>query len=110
MSTVAPRQAAAPAPAVVSGPTRVLSIDAFRGFVMFLMLAEAMRLWTVHDAFPESRFWAFVAFFLIFFVVCYENFWHIAYFNFDDCPAEASRNLFEPHLVPYLIRDRRVET
>jgi len=29
---------------------------------MFLMLAEAMRLWTLHDAFPASRFWAFVAF------------------------------------------------
>jgi predicted acyltransferase len=41
---------------------RITSIDAFRGFVMFLMLAEAMRLWTLHDAFPESRFWAFVAF------------------------------------------------
>ena len=36
------------APAV----TRVLSIDVFRGFVMFLMLAEAMQLWTLHDAFP----------------------------------------------------------
>ena len=43
-------------------PTRVLSIDAFRGLVMFLMLAEVMRLWTLHDAFPASRFWAFVAF------------------------------------------------
>src|SRR3954453_13089234 len=42
--------------------TRVLSIDVFRGFVMFLMLAEAMQLWTLHDAFPASRFWAFVAF------------------------------------------------
>jgi predicted acyltransferase len=41
---------------------RVTSIDAFRGFVMFLMLAEAMRLWTVHTAFPSSRFWALVAF------------------------------------------------
>lgn len=40
---------------------RIISIDAFRGFVMLLMLAEAMRLWTVHDAFPASRFWAFVA-------------------------------------------------
>ena len=40
---------------------RIVSIDAFRGFVMLLMLAEAMRLWTVHDAFPASRFWAFVA-------------------------------------------------
>jgi len=29
---------------------------------MLLMLAEAMRLWTVHTAFPDSRFWAFVAF------------------------------------------------
>ena len=29
---------------------------------MFLMLAEAMQLWTLHDAFPASRFWALVAF------------------------------------------------
>ena len=41
---------------------RVTSIDAFRGFVMLLMLAEAMRLWTLHDAFPASRFWAIVAY------------------------------------------------
>ena len=42
--------------------TRVPSIDAFRGFVMFLMLAEAMRLWTLHNAFPDSTFWSIVAF------------------------------------------------
>jgi heparan-alpha-glucosaminide N-acetyltransferase len=42
--------------------TRITSIDAFRGFVMFLMLAEAMRLWTLHEAFPASRFWAIVAY------------------------------------------------
>ena len=41
---------------------RVPSIDAFRGFVMFLMLAEVMRLWTLHDAFPSSGFWAIVAY------------------------------------------------
>src|SRR6476469_941341 len=41
---------------------RLASIDAFRGFVMFLMLAEAMRLWTVSEAFPASRFWAAVAY------------------------------------------------
>src|SRR6188474_2736066 len=41
---------------------RIVSIDVFRGFVMFLMLAEAMQLWTLHDAFPASRFWALVAF------------------------------------------------
>jgi predicted acyltransferase len=40
----------------------VLSIDAFRGLVMFLMLAEVMRLWTVHNAFPTSTFWAIVAY------------------------------------------------
>ena len=40
----------------------MLALDAFRGFVMLLMLAEAMRLWTVHAAFPDSRFWALIAF------------------------------------------------
>jgi heparan-alpha-glucosaminide N-acetyltransferase len=48
-----------PAPAPIP---RVPSIDAFRGLVMFLMLAEAMRLWTLHDAFPSSGFWALVAY------------------------------------------------
>jgi heparan-alpha-glucosaminide N-acetyltransferase len=59
----------APTPAVAQVPaaatftsTRITSIDAFRGFVMFLMLAEAMRLWTLHTAFPESRFWSIVAY------------------------------------------------
>jgi predicted acyltransferase len=41
---------------------RVPSIDAFRGLVMFLMLAEVMRLWTLHDVFPASGFWAIVAY------------------------------------------------
>src|SRR6187431_3172770 len=41
---------------------RLTSIDAFRGFVMFLMLAEVMRLWTLQTAFPASAIWAFVAF------------------------------------------------
>src|SRR4051812_9294598 len=50
-------QQTAPLPA-----SRIASIDAFRGFVMFLMLAEAMRLWTLHDAFPSSTFWSIVAF------------------------------------------------
>jgi len=54
-----PPSAAAPAAAVIK---RVPSIDAFRGFVMFLMLAEVMRLWTLHDAFPSSGFWALVAY------------------------------------------------
>ena len=63
MSTVAvPVRSAHAAVAPPATATRVTSIDAFRGFVMFLMLAEAMRLWTLHDAFPGSRFWAVVAF------------------------------------------------
>jgi len=56
--TVLPRS---PSPGV-SPVMRVPSIDAFRGFVMFLMLAEAMSLWTLHGAFPSSGFWAIVAF------------------------------------------------
>jgi len=53
-----------PGPPSPAAPTvlRVPSIDAFRGFVMFLMLAEAMRLWTLKDAFPASAFWAAVAY------------------------------------------------
>jgi predicted acyltransferase len=41
---------------------RIEAIDAFRGLVMFLMLAEALRLWTLQRAFPGSRFWALVAY------------------------------------------------
>jgi heparan-alpha-glucosaminide N-acetyltransferase len=56
-STVAARPAAG-----LLAPTRITSIDVFRGFVMFLMLAEVMRLWTLHTAFPASRFWSIVAY------------------------------------------------
>ena len=50
---------------IVTGPgsgTRIVAIDVFRGFVMCLMLAEAMRLWTLHDAFPDSWLWTIVAY------------------------------------------------
>jgi predicted acyltransferase len=54
---------AVPTPVPLAAPIkRVPSIDAFRGLVMFLMLAEVMRLWTLHDAFPSSWFWSIVAF------------------------------------------------
>ena len=43
-----------PVPAAAASVPRVPSLDAFRGFVMFLMLAEAMRLWTLHAAFPDE--------------------------------------------------------
>ena len=42
--------------------TRITSIDAFRGLVMFLMLAEVMRLWTVSKAYPGSTFWSLIAY------------------------------------------------
>jgi predicted acyltransferase len=69
MTVTITRRATRPAPkpaqaAPIAPPTtiRIAAIDAFRGFVMFLMLAEAMRLWTLHSAFPESRFWSIVAY------------------------------------------------
>ena len=48
--------------AAATAVTRITSLDALRGLVMFLMLAEAMRLWTVSSAFPGSGFWALVAY------------------------------------------------
>lgn len=40
---------------------RLTSIDAYRGIVMFLMLAEVLRFAAVSAARPESAFWRFVA-------------------------------------------------
>jgi heparan-alpha-glucosaminide N-acetyltransferase len=42
--------------------TRLLSLDAFRGTVMTLMLAEHMRLWEVARAFPHNALWNVIAF------------------------------------------------
>jgi predicted acyltransferase len=42
------------------GPPRVASIDAYRGFVMFLMLAEVFRLSTVAKSFPGNEVWKFL--------------------------------------------------
>jgi heparan-alpha-glucosaminide N-acetyltransferase len=41
--------------------TRLGSIDAFRGLVMFLMMAEVLHLSGVSEALPKSGFWAFLA-------------------------------------------------
>jgi heparan-alpha-glucosaminide N-acetyltransferase len=43
-------------------PARVLSIDAYRGFVMFLMMAEVMRLYDMGKKLPESKVWQFISF------------------------------------------------
>jgi heparan-alpha-glucosaminide N-acetyltransferase len=41
---------------------RLISVDAFRGLVMVLMLAEVMRLPEVASAFPHSLFWRIIGF------------------------------------------------
>jgi predicted acyltransferase len=45
-----------------AGIRRLLSLDAFRGTIMMLMLNEATRLPQVARSFPHSAFWAFLAF------------------------------------------------
>ena len=40
---------------------RLMSMDAYRGFVMTLMAAEILQFERLHEAFPDSRFWAFLA-------------------------------------------------
>jgi predicted acyltransferase len=42
--------------------TRNVAIDAYRGFVMLLMMAEVLNLARVARAFPQSAFWSFVAY------------------------------------------------
>jgi predicted acyltransferase len=40
---------------------RNVAVDAYRGFVMFLMMAEVLRLALVAQAFPGNWFWSFLA-------------------------------------------------
>jgi heparan-alpha-glucosaminide N-acetyltransferase len=50
------------APDKLPSPTRRLaSIDAYRGFVMFLLIAESLHFAAVAKARPESKVWAFLA-------------------------------------------------
>jgi heparan-alpha-glucosaminide N-acetyltransferase len=53
-------------PAVVSAlpertGTRITSVDAYRGFVMLLMMGEVLSFGRVSSALPESGFWKFLA-------------------------------------------------
>ena len=43
-------------------PRRLASVDAYRGFVMFLMMAEVLRLGKVAAAFPENALWKCLAY------------------------------------------------
>lgn len=53
---------------MMSGPTeqrppdRLTSLDAYRGFVMFLMMAEVLRLARTAAEVPSSRVWRFLAY------------------------------------------------
>jgi predicted acyltransferase len=43
-------------------PNRLVSADIYRGFVMFLMMAEVLNFHSVAEALPDSSFWAFLAY------------------------------------------------
>jgi heparan-alpha-glucosaminide N-acetyltransferase len=47
-------------PATPAVPGRLTSMDAYRGLVMFLMMAEVLHLSRVARAVPESGFWKFL--------------------------------------------------
>ena len=49
------------APAPVAASSRLASLDAYRGFVMFLMMAEVLHLSRVAAARPGSALWHFLA-------------------------------------------------
>src|SRR5512135_2913196 len=42
-------------------PARLVSLDAYRGFVMLLMMGEVLEFGTVSSARPGSSFWHFLA-------------------------------------------------
>jgi heparan-alpha-glucosaminide N-acetyltransferase len=45
-----------------AAPARLASMDAYRGFVMFLMMAEVLRVSRVARAFPDSTIWQWLSF------------------------------------------------
>ena len=48
-------------PVIAPSVNRVVSVDAYRGFVMFLMMAEVLSLHRLAEAFPKSETWKFLA-------------------------------------------------
>src|SRR6202047_4657409 len=51
-----------PARTIPQPTTRNIAIDTYRGFVMFLMMAEVLQLSRVSHAFPGNPFWSFLAY------------------------------------------------
>lgn len=58
---VRPVEPLAAAPIVNAPLRRVASVDAYRGFVMLLMMAEVLSFRSVARALPDSSFWQFMA-------------------------------------------------
>lgn len=50
------------APLTESTPRRNIAVDAYRGLVMFLLMAEVLRFAEVSHAHPGSGFWSFLAY------------------------------------------------
>ncbi|MDP8243203.1 MAG: DUF5009 domain-containing protein [Candidatus Hinthialibacter antarcticus] len=51
-----------PEPTIVQKPQRLASLDAYRGIVMFLMVAEVLHLSRIAGYFPNSWFWNTLSF------------------------------------------------
>lgn len=60
MTTASPPLTAPAVPAATATP-RLMSIDAYRGFVMLLMMAEVLELGKIAKAMPENSFWHYLA-------------------------------------------------
>jgi heparan-alpha-glucosaminide N-acetyltransferase len=62
MTTLATEKSGVAVPATPNAPPgRLVSLDAYRGFVMFLMMAEVLDFARVAEAKPDSGFWQFLA-------------------------------------------------
>jgi predicted acyltransferase len=46
----------------VAAPPRNIAVDAYRGFVMLLMMGEVLRFYAVAQAYPNSLFWHVLAY------------------------------------------------
>ena len=62
MSTEAILPKDSPTPSAASPPSRIASVDTYRGAVMFLMMAEVLELARVARGFPESEAWKALAY------------------------------------------------
>jgi heparan-alpha-glucosaminide N-acetyltransferase len=62
MQATLPQSVAVPDSTVPKAAQRNVAVDAYRGLVMLLMMAEVLQLSRVYRNFPASRFWSFLAY------------------------------------------------